>query len=180
MALSEAQRAARRKGGLARARQFTPESQAAARANVRPESLKRSGRRGYERCQEKHGPHFAARRLAAWRRPRPTKLEQTVRGWLDNGWVLYATECELVPGRAYADIVVFGADGRRYAIEADGRHFHDVNDHIGEDRPALDRERDALVRAAGYEVIRLSQAEIETEDGRAARARLSQAIGVTL
>jgi hypothetical protein len=166
-----------RAGGIKRAQAFTAASQSAARANVKPENLLANGRKGNATCQRRYGAHYAARRLATWRSARPTGLERTVAGWLDAAWVSFSTEVELVAGLAYGDIVVRAADGRRLDIECNGQHWHQANDHAGQDRVTKDLARDALVRAAGYAVLRLAQADIESG---AAKAILSKEIGVRL
>ena len=166
-AAAERRRAAARKAGLARAQQFTSQYQAAVRSHVSHESLVASGRAGNRACIAKHGAAVNARRLSNWRRTRPTRLMLTVMEWLDQEWVSYtANDFELVPGKAYADILFRRPDGRLVDIECDGAHWHERNAHHGEDRPAIDRERDALVCAAGFEILRLSEAEILSGAGR--------------
>lgn len=128
-------------------------------------------------CRVRYGEHYAQRRLAAWRRKHPTGLERIVTGWLDQAWLAYATECELVPGRAFADIVVRTADGAQLAVECDSLTFHSVHPYHGEDRPAHDRERDEQVTAAGFRLLRLPERDIASGAGRAV---LSEAIGVRL
>jgi very-short-patch-repair endonuclease len=168
--------AAGRKGGLARAKAFDAAYQSAARAAVKPEHLAASGLKGHAVCQKRYGEHYAAQRLARWRRTRPTGLERTVASWLDAAFISFSTECELVVGRAYADIVVRTADGRRLDIECNSDYFHSADNH-GTDHVAKDRARDDLVRAAGYTVLRLAQADIESG---AAKETLSKEIGIAL
>jgi hypothetical protein len=171
MTLSPAQleqrRAAGRKGGAERAKAFTPDYQSAARAQVKPESLTTSARLGHLACQRKFGAHYSTRRLARWRASHPTALIRTVCGWLNEMWIAnIGLDVEIVPGQVYADIRLYW-QGRALIIECDGEHWHDQNDHVGEDRPARDRERDEMIRASGYELLHLTEAEIKDGSGRA-------------
>ena len=160
----------RRRGGRARARQFTSEYQSAVRGNVRRESLVSNGKKGNATCVERYGPAVNARRFAMWRKTAPTALIKIVASWLDAWWLTFTTEVELVPGKVYADIVPSHRD-RRIVIECDGSHWHENNDHIGEDREARDLERDEMIRALGYELIHLAEADIHSG---AAKSTLAQ------
>jgi len=153
------------RGGLARAKQFTTASQQAARACVSTESNAANGRKGFAAWVERSGPHAPARRLAAWRATRPTALIRIVAGWLDEMWITCSTEVELLPGKIYADIIPH-VWPRRIVIECDGQHWHEPNDHVGEDRVARDRERDAQIIALGYELLHLAEADIESGAAR--------------
>lgn len=165
MQLTEAQREARRengrKGGLARAKQFTSESQRAARARVSAASNQANGRRGYQACVERYGEHFAARRLAAHRKQCLTPLERKVLKWLDAQWIHPAVEVEIVPGKIYADIVI-DQHPRKLVVECDGAIWHRDDPLHGENRVARDQERDEILKALGYEVIHLPQADIDS------------------
>lgn len=160
----------RRRGGRNRAKQFTSEYQAAVRANVKRESLVSNGKKGNATCVEKYGPAVHARRFALWRKTAPTALIKIVTGWLDEWWLTFTTEVEIVPGKVYADIVP-AHRGRRIVIECDGSHWHENNDHVREDREGRDRERDEMIRALGYELIHLAEVDIRSGEAKAALAK---------
>ncbi len=166
----------RRRGGQARAKQFSPEHQRAARANVKRESLVANGKKGNAACIERYGPAVHSRRFAHWRKTAPTSLIKTVTAWLDNGWLTFTTEVELVPGQVYADIVPH-LHPRRIVIECDGQHWHENNDHVNEDRESRDRQRDELIRALGYELIHLPEVDIRSG---AAKSTLAQFLEIAL
>lgn len=157
--MTEEQRAklreAGRKGGLARAKQFTTESQRAARACVKRESLQRAGAAGYKRACETQGPDHAARRFANWRRANPSPLEIIVRRWLDDLNEFYISEAVLEGFTIYPDFLL---TGRALVIECDGDGWHRM-------RADYDRWRDRLLRANGYTVLRLPEKQIR--DGSA-------------
>ena len=151
----EARRAAGRKGGLARAKQFTSEFQRAARARVKRESLQAAGRKGYRRACETQGPDHAARRFANWRRAHPSPLEIIVRRWLDDLNEFYVSEAVLDGYTIYPDFLLMG---RGLVVECDGDGWHRM-------RADYDRWRDQLLRANGYTVLRLPEKKIR--DGSA-------------
>jgi len=170
--LSTAQLEQRRAAGRSRAKAFDTAYQQAARANVRTESLTASAKAGNAACVKKYGPAVNARRAAKWRASRPTRLAQTVCGWLDSAFVPFQIEVELVPGKAYGDILVTGADHRPLDVECDGRYFHELPG-----RAQHDAARDDKVRAAGYTVLRLAEADIASG---AAKEVLSKVLGISL
>ena len=146
-------RAAGIKGGAARAKQFTSEYQRMARSHVKRDSLQAAGRKGFQSLIAKHGTGIAAKRFADWRHENPTALETIIIAYLAARNVQYKREVEI--NGAYADFVV-----NNFVVEVDGKHWHEVNDHVGEGRPARDILKDQLFTQAGYTVIRLSEQEI--------------------
>lgn len=155
MTLSEARleqkRAAGAKGGRARAWQFTSDSQKAARANVRRDSLVASGQAGGRATLAIYGRDQVNERLARWRRKHPTALERIVMAWLDEWGETY--QREVYVAGYYVDFLL----PFHIAVEADGEHWHESNDHHGQDRPSLDAGRDRKIVAAGFTLIRLSE-----------------------
>lgn len=157
-----------RQGGRKRAEQFTPESQRAARAHVKRESLQESGRRGQAVMLARHGEAFRTEHLAEHRRLHPSDLEIVVLGWLHEMRVPFRRDVPVAGGRFFIDLTF-----DRIALEVDGRHWHTNNGHHGEDREARDAEKDQVLAEAGYTVIRLDEAAIR--DG-SARTRLAEII----
>lgn len=162
----EQRRAAGRKGGLARAAQFTSESQSAARAHVRPESLSRAGKRGYLVTVTRYGPQHAADKLAAYRRAHPTSLEKILIAWLDDLGVTYRREYA-VEG-CYFD---FYLPEHTLLIEVDGAAWHGQTVH-GEDRVSRDTWKTHTAAWGGYRLLRLAEAEMTT--GAALNALLAE------
>ena len=97
----------------------------------------------------------------------PTSLELIVAAELVKRGIVYLTRFSA--GRYELDIFVpeFNLD-----IEADGEYWHSGENFP--DRPAHDARRDAALRRQGYEVLRLSEAEIK--DG-SFTAKLEKALG---
>ncbi len=143
-----------RKGGLARAAQFTSESQRHARSHVKRESLQRAGANGYKAFAAKNGPEAAARRFANWRREHPSVLESIVRQWMDDLNVFYVSEAVLDGFTIYPDFLILNG----LVVECDGAGWHAM-------RAEYDHWRDELLRKAGYTVLRLSEKSIR--DGSA-------------
>ena len=151
-------REAGRRGGRARAAQFTPEFQAAARAHVKHESLVASGRKGYATAVRNHGPQFAADKLAEYRRKNPTSLERILIAWLDDLGVCYRREYA-VDG-CYFD---FYLPTFTLLIEVDGDAFHGQTVH-GEDRVSRDAWKNHAAAWAGYQLLRFSENALTTGD----------------
>lgn len=137
-----------RMGGKKRAAQFTPESQCAARACVKRESLQEAGRRGQAAMLARHGEAFRAERLAEHRRMNPSDLEIIVMGWLREMRVPFRRDVPVNGGQYFIDFLL-----ERTAIEVDGRHWHENNSHHGEDREARDAAKDREARERLAEII---------------------------
>ena len=169
--LTTAQLEQRRAAGRSRAKAFDTAYQQAARARLTPEQLQLGGQATVLAQIAKYGPAVHARRVARWRKTHPSGLALTVAGWLDAAFILYELEVELVPGLAYGDIVP-RLDERLIDVEVDSTYYHGLPG-----RAEHDAARDELVRAAGYTVIRLPEADIASG---AAKEVLSQILGITL
>lgn len=155
---------AARLGGLARAKQFTPESQAAAgkaRASAfTAEYQSSAGKISYAKLVRQFGRAGAMERLSAWRRANPSKLEKQVMAWLDEHQIAYQREANC------AEILVdFLLDDGTTVIEVDGYLWHTLAPLHGEDRAGRDAIHDMALIANGYRVIRLAEAAIK--DGSA-------------
>ena len=147
-----------RKGGQARAQQFTSSYQRAARACVRRESLRRAGRRGYARTLETRGADFVGRIAAAWRRKNPSPLESIVMTWLDRLCVEYIREHPLASSSGddtyYLDFYITSHGA---VVEVDGDGWHRLPD-----RMERDRQRNALCRAAGLPLLRIPERDVRS------------------
>jgi very-short-patch-repair endonuclease len=156
----ERMRAGARKGGLSRAKAFTPDYQRAVASCKPSEQLARAGRAGWEALVAAKGVEYAARQTARWRREHPTSLELAVMTWLDEHDVSYEREAEIKLGAGvfFADFKL--ADGR--LIEVDGVAWHG-DDAVRAEQGERDRIRRLAIRDAGYETLHLTEAEIRDE-----------------
>lgn len=147
-----------RLGGLARAKQLTPEHQRRAQAAHKKEDLSRWGRKGYEVTTERYGKEFATRILADHRRQNPTLPEMMLEQWLSIQGLGYFREYE-VDGYYYD----FHITGTIVLVEVDSKAFHGTTIH-GEDRSATDRRKDEVAEIRGYHLIRLSEEQVYAGD----------------
>lgn len=147
-----------RRGGLARARQFTRESQQAARAKVRTESLRASGRKGWQATYAAN-PELAGKIAADWRINNPSRPEQTVAAWLAELGI--AAEREVSLHGLYLD---FAAGDM--AIEVDGHGIHSRMPNADQ-RQANDERKEMLCYALGYRLIRIPECAVRDGSGRA-------------
>lgn len=168
----EQRREIARRGGLARAAQFTPESQraagkararsfdrdyqAAASARVTREGRQKAGRASFDALVRKCGSKEAAmERLAQYRREHPSCLERTVMAWLDANGIPY--EHEVCVAGWWCDFVVGNT-----VIEVDGEAWHTNTELHGEDRKGRDALKDMALAANGKQVVRLSEADVKS------------------
>lgn len=154
----EQRRQAGRKGGQARAKQFTSDYQRRARACVRPESNRANGRKGYAATEAKH-PGLAAAKLAEWRQNNPSTPESVVDTWLSEMNLTAAREVPL--GGLFLDRVV-----GLTAIEIDGDGLHGDRAPDAEARARNDARKEALAWALGYTFIRLPEAAVRDGSAR--------------
>ncbi len=160
MKRTQAQIEASRKGGLSRAKQFTPQYQSAVASCKPREQLVRAGRAGWEALVARHGVEYAARQAAKWRLKHPSALEQAVMTWLDEHGVSYEREAEITlsAGAFFADFKL--EDGR--LIEVDGEPWHGET-AIAQGQAERDRIRRLAISDAGYTALHLTEAEIRDE-----------------
>lgn len=154
--LTDEQREACRRGGLARAAQFTPASQRAARSKVKPESLARAGRRGARTTIERYGVERLVELSRQRRLEKPSAPEQKLIDiLLDLGETAgFTYEREYYPlGPGALLTVDFAWAESRKAIEVFGE-VHKLFGNAGQEQARLGR-----LRSAGWRVL-----VIETED----------------
>lgn len=168
---SVARREAARKGGKARAAQFTSEYQRAARARVSSESCAANGRKGARVTIERHGLEIVYRAARAWREAHPSRPERAVMRLLARlGWSDYVREYEPFPGECLS--VDFAWPHAHKIVEVNGR-VHTVFDGDGQ-RAQRDAARVARLQAAGWGVLVLDEADLDT-----AEAQLATFLGAT-
>lgn len=155
-----------RKGGLVRAQSFSIEFQRNARAHVSHESNVANGRKGAAVTLQKYGRAALVEKVRRYRLAHPSNLERIVADALTLiGATGYEREAYLLPDTdacLTGDFVFFP---ERKVIYADGRTWH-TNGHPlhGEARADRDAHNDALLQSEGWQVLRLTQAEIEEYD----------------
>jgi very-short-patch-repair endonuclease len=166
--LNDKQLAARKKGGQARAKQFTSDTQKAARACVKKSSLRANGRKGWAASMLKVDAPTLIEKIALRGRQRPTDLERIVQSWLDAAGLSYARQ--VVEDRWIIDFVV-----GRTAIECDGHVWHTDGDWQGYGRTERNMRKDAYLKALGYRVVRLSEKQIKNGRARAGLLKILEA-----
>lgn len=140
-----------RRGWNLRILNADPERQRAVRANVRPESLAASGRKGYAATRSRFGSKWAIEVLANHRRAHPSKIVRLVIAWLNEFCVAFDLEHRI--GDTFADICC--ADFS-LIIEVDSNRYH------GPAQTANDRRKTDLYRSRGYRILRLAEDDIKT------------------
>jgi len=160
----EQRREASRRGGLARAAQFTRESQQHARAHVKPASLAAAGHRGAIEFMRRHGYAKLYHLCRAWRLQHPSSHEQQVMAMLGRlGLTLdqdYFREYEAEPFRSI-DIAL---PALMLAIEINGKPHYDPlfdDPRYPGTRAANDELKLARLRALGYRVLVLDYRELD-------------------
>lgn len=163
---------ARRRGGLTRAKQFTAASQAAASRAQSRESKVRAARAGAQVTLARHGAITLVEKLVAYRLAKPSRPEQA-------GIALLAGELEMTEirdstvaqGSYFEREVPVDAQGLlrldlgnrhdRWAIEIRG------GCHNLWDTPAHEAARMETIRAAGWAVLVIEEADLVNSSGRA-------------
>jgi len=169
-------RAIGRKGGLVRAQSFSIEFQRNARAHVSHESNVANGRKGGIAYVQKYGARKLVEQARQYRLAHPSDLERIVadaltligavlseaEGYEREGYLFPQSRCHLNTG----DFV--WRDCKR-VVYADGAAWHcgkDLHPSLAEcaDRHARDERMDAYLRERGWQVLRLTEAEIREWD----------------
>lgn len=157
-----------RRGGLARARAFTPKYQRDARANVSSQSCARNGAKGYAALVAAGKGDLASKIAADYRFNNPSDLEQIVMGWLEELVVGFdrssRAQREVQVGSFWVDFLFKSI----YVVEVYGDAWH-VNGHfqidgvaVKGDVEAKDRAKREYLEAHGYDVTVLTEADINS------------------
>ena len=156
---------AARKGGLARAAQFTPEYQQWARGHVSPESCAANGRKGFRATAERHGVERAHERAREYRLAHPSAPEQLLmRRLLDLG---------LLPGRdyqreyqepfagphGYCLDFAFLTSGKAVEVDGQGRLYS-----LHPERRGREAQRLRDLEEIGWQVLVLTDEELASPD----------------
>lgn len=155
-AMREQRRAAGRKGGLARARQFTRDSQKAARRKVSSEALARNGAKGAAVTIARHGMGKLRERSRQYRLKHPSKLELLVIGILARLKLEYEREFIVCDERGFT--VDFYLPNEALAIEVHGA-IHDEGKPGYEKRVQNDQAKRSLLRTQKRRLLVLHHSE---------------------
>lgn len=169
----ERRREIARLGGLARARQFTPDSQSAAgksrakafdaeyqraaRSHIDSAECARRGHLSFDRLVARKGRAGALEHLANYRREHPTSLERRVMEWLDAHGVAYKREVSCAG--VWVDFLL---DDGTSVLMVDGRMWHTMDDLHRRDYAGRDAIQDMALEANGYRVLRLTESDINS------------------
>lgn len=138
---------------MPRGSHLTREFQQMARSHVKPESLSKSGKAGYDALCNKGKAKLAGRKAAEWRLAHPTSLEQVVIGWLDEFKVSYRREVEI--DCFFADFVI-----GKLVVEVNGAQWHE-REELRQGQRQRDKRKYQTFSELGYTVLILPESEIK-------------------
>jgi very-short-patch-repair endonuclease len=164
-----------RRGGRARAKQFTPASQRAARRKVSSESCRRNGAKGAARTIELHGYTALFEGCRRKRLANPSKTELVMMGLLKTLRLRY--EREYVLGETLFTLDFYVAE-RRLGIEVDGS-IHDPGKPDQMKRIQHAERKAALCRAMRISLIRVHHTELAEDDLSAVINKIQGIAGAT-
>ena len=159
-----------RRGGLKRAEAFTSEFQRMARAHVAHDSNVANGRKGGIAYVRKHGKRRLAEQARQYRLAHPSNLEQIVEtaliaigatGYEREGFIFPKSHCHVITGD-----FVFRQSKPHRVVYADGKMWHVDHTTLAgcAERGTKDEHYDNYLVYRGWQVLRLTQAEIEAND----------------
>lgn len=161
-------RAIGKRGGMARARAFTPDYQRMARACVRHESNVANGRKGGIAYVRKYGKRQIAELGRAYRLAHPSDLERILQTTLiEIGALDFEREAFLFPrSRVHPITGDFVFRRGRKVIYADGEQWHTNNTELPgcAERGTRDAHYDTYLIARGWHVLRVSEHAIRAHD----------------
>jgi very-short-patch-repair endonuclease len=156
-----------RKGGLTRAKAFTPEFQRMARAHVSHDACVANGRLGGNAYVKKYGIRKLIEQARLYRLENPSDLERIVEGALIAiGARDHEREAYLFPqSHCHHNTGDFVFRQGRRVVYADGAAWHNGKDlplsfADCADRRMRDEAYDNYLQARGWRILRLSETEI--------------------
>jgi very-short-patch-repair endonuclease len=163
-----------RRGGKARAKQFTASSQRHARKHLSPEKAAANGRKGAHRTIELHGYKALFEGCRRSRLAHPTKTELVMMGLLKTLGLRYEREYQL--GETLYTLDFYLAD-YKLGIEVDGS-IHDKGKPDQAKRIQHAERKEALCRCMGIALIRIHHSELAGDDLAGVIARIQEIAGV--
>lgn len=161
--LTEAQREACRRGGLARAKQFTRDSQRRARRSVSSEACAANGRKGAQATISRHGMDKLFAHWQRWKQNNPSMPELLMIGLLSTLKVKFEREWRVGNSLQTLD---FYLPELNLGIEVHGR-IHQTLD--AEARARRDETKRASLDDLGVRVLWVNDSEFENVAALAAR-----------
>lgn len=159
-----------RKGGLKRAKAFTPEFQREARACVSHDSNVANGRKGGIAYVKRYGKRRLAEQARQYRLAHPSDLERIVESALVSvGATGYEREAFIFP-KSHCHVIigdfVFRTLKPHRIVYADGKIWHMDNSPFANcvEQGTKDEHYDQYLAYRGWRVLRLTQEEIEAHD----------------
>ena len=161
---------AARKGGLARAKQFTGDSQRAARRAVSPESCRRNGAKGAAATRDKYGERFLFEKWRKWKIDHPSQGELLLIGIFGRLGIAVEREWEIGDSCLSIDFKIADLPA---AVEFHGR-IHEVFEQ--EKREARDARKRELLASLGVECLWLTPEDLK--DVQALALRINEFVKV--
>jgi very-short-patch-repair endonuclease len=172
--LREYRREIGRRGGQARAKQFTPASQRAARRKVSSEACSANGRKGAARTLALHGYKSLFEGCRRSRLANPSKCELVMIGLLKQ--IGLRAEREYVLGETLYTIDFYVAE-HRLGIEVDGS-IHDAGKPNEAKRIQHAEHKASLCRAMNITLVRIHHSELADDDLSAVINKIREIAGV--
>lgn len=163
-----------RRGGKARAKQFTSTSQRAARRKVSSESCAKNGKKGAERTIALHGYKALFEGCRRSRLANPSPCELVMMGLLKQMGLKY--EREYVLGETLFTLDFYLAQ-YRLGIEVDGS-IHDKGKPDEAKRIQHAARKAALCRSMGIALIRIHHSELADDDLSGVINKIQEIAGV--
>lgn len=116
------------------------------------------GRKGYAVTAQRHGQKHAMRGLQAYRLDHPSQPEQALANWFEQLGIAYQREVwiETTRGKVWLVDFVLPLHGRQIAVEFNGAWTH-------RDRAQSDKRKQRYLKRRGFEVIVLSDTDLQFE-----------------
>lgn len=178
-----------RKGGKARAQAFTPEFQRMARSHVSHDACVANGRKGGIAYVQKYGMRRLIEQTRQYRFEHPSDLERIIADALQEiGATDYEREAYLFPkSHCHHNTGDFVFRKGKRVVYADGAAWHNGKElplsfADCADRRMRDEAYDNYLRARGWRILRLSEAEIKAHargDDGAMLAKLREFVEAT-
>jgi very-short-patch-repair endonuclease len=162
-----------KRGGLTRAKQFTPASQRAARRKVSSASCSANGKKGAEKTIALHGYKALFEGCRRSRLANPSSNELVMMGLLKTLKLRY--EREYVLGETLYTLD-FHVAAHRLGIEVDGS-IHDPGKPDEAKRIQCAQRKEALCRSMGIRLIRIHHSELKGDDLGGVIAKIEEFTG---
>jgi len=159
----------RRRGG--QARQQRPDAREhqrrAGRRSAQVQDMRALGRLGFEATAARYGHNFAFDRARRWRLEHPSSLEQQVMRILDENWIDYEREAQVLGDQVPIAVDFYLAE-HNLVVEVNGKVHTDPFFNQDGDRWTRERLRRERLERAGFQVLVIDHRDL-SEPGRVVR-----------